>query len=104
MTQPYQQLIGFLWLNDGSCVRQRPEYPDHDWSYHFVHLRTDDGKAFRTQNTLEEQSRECLAIRVQRKLTSSEVTDVLTYLFILRSAPRRAHAYPRLRAVLLEPV
>ena len=104
MTQPCQQLIGFSWLNDGSCVRQRPEYPDHHWSYHFVHLRTDNGKAFRTQNTLEEHSRGCLAIRVQRKLTSSEVIDVRSYLFILRSAPQRAHACPRLQAVLLESV
>ena len=23
---------GRLWLNDGSCIRLRPEYPDHVWS------------------------------------------------------------------------
>ena len=27
-----------LWFNDGSCVRQRPEYKDHVWSYDFVTL------------------------------------------------------------------
>ncbi len=52
-----------LWLNDGSCVRLRPEYRDHVWSYDFVHHRTDDGKVFRTLNILDEFSRECLAIR-----------------------------------------
>ena len=31
---------GRLWLNDGSCVRLRPEYRDHVWSYDFVHCRT----------------------------------------------------------------
>ena len=36
-----------LWLNDGSCVRLRPEYRDHVWSYDFVHHRTDDGRAFK---------------------------------------------------------
>ncbi|CCB66549.1 transposase (fragment) [Hyphomicrobium sp. MC1] len=25
-----------LWLNDGSCVRLRPERPNHVWSYDFV--------------------------------------------------------------------
>ena len=66
---------GRLWLNDGSCVRLRPEYRNHVWSYDFVHQRTDDGKAFRTLNILDEHSRECLAIRVKRRLNSTEVID-----------------------------
>ncbi|MEM6900361.1 MAG: IS3 family transposase [Pseudomonadota bacterium] len=78
---------GRLWLNDGSCVRLRPEYRNHVWSYDFVHCRTDDGKAFRTLNILDEHSRECLAIRVKRKLNSVDVIDTLTDLFILRGAP-----------------
>ncbi|MCP5072234.1 MAG: IS3 family transposase [Rhodobacteraceae bacterium] len=78
---------GRLWLNDGSCVRLRPEYRNHVWSYDFVHHRTDDGKAFRTLNILDEHSRECLAIRVKRKLNSTEVIDALTDLFILRGVP-----------------
>lgn len=78
---------GRLWLNDGSCIRLRPEYRDHVWSYDFVHHRTDDGKAFRTLNILDEYSRECLAIRVKRKLNSTDVIDVLTDLFILRDVP-----------------
>ncbi len=72
---------------DGSCVRLRPEYRNHVWSHNFVHCLTDDGKAFRTLNILDEFSRECLAIRVERKLNSTDVIDVLTDLFILRGAP-----------------
>lgn len=84
MKQPKK---GRLWLNDGSCVRLRPEYRDHVWSYDFVHHRTDDGNAFRTLNVLDEYSRECLAIRVKRKLNSTEVIDALTDLFTLRGVP-----------------
>ena len=84
MKQPKK---GRFWLNDGSCVRLRPEYRNHVWSYDFVHHRTDDGRAFRTLNILDEHSRECLAIRVKRKLNSTEVIDVLTDLFILRGVP-----------------
>ncbi len=76
-----------LWLNDGSCVRLRPEYTDHVWSYDFVHCRTDDGKAFRTLNILDEFSRECLAIKVARKLNATSVIDALSDLFILRGVP-----------------
>ncbi|WP_136686210.1 IS3 family transposase [Falsirhodobacter xinxiangensis] len=78
---------GRLWLNDGSCVRLRPQYRDHVWSYDFVHCRTDDGKVFRTLNILDEFSRECLTIRVRRKLNSTDVIDALTDLFILRGVP-----------------
>ena len=85
---PMKQLKkGRLWLNGGSCVRLRPEYRNHVWSYDFVHHRTDDGRAFRTLNILDEHSRECLAIRVKRKLNSTEVIDALTDLFILRGVP-----------------
>jgi len=29
-----------LWLNDGSCVRLRPAYTDHVWSYDFMISQT----------------------------------------------------------------
>lgn len=80
MKQPKK---GRLWLNDGSCVRLRPEHRNHVWSYDFVHWRTDDGKPFRTLNIIDEYSRECLAIRVDRKLNSGSVIDALSDLFIL---------------------
>ena len=78
---------GRLWLNDGSCVRLKPQHRDHVWAYDFVHCRTHDGKAFRTLNIVDEYSRECLAIKVKRKLNSTDVIDVLTDLFILRGIP-----------------
>ena len=37
---------GRLWLHDGSCIRLRPEYKNHVWSYDFVHDRTRDGRVF----------------------------------------------------------
>ena len=77
---------GRLWLNDGSCVRLRSEYRNHVWSYDLVHCRTDDGKVFRTLNILDEFSRECLAIKVDRKLNYANVIVALTYLFILRGS------------------
>ena len=78
---------GRLWLNDGSCVRLRPTHRDHIWSYDFVHHRTDDGRAFRALNIIDEYTRECLAIRVKRKLNSTDVIDIPTGLFILRDIP-----------------
>jgi len=76
-----------LWLNDGSCIRLRPEHPNHVWSYDFVEDRTHDGRKYRMLNIIDEFTRECLAIRINRKLNSTDVIDVLTDLFILRGVP-----------------
>ena len=75
---------GRLWLNDGSCIRLQPEYPNHVWSYDFVEDRTHNGKKYRMLNIIDEFTRECLAIRVNRRLRSPDVIDVLSDLFILR--------------------
>ena len=55
---------GRLWLADGSCLRLRPERPNHVWSYDFVEDRTHDGRKIRMLNIIDEFTRECLAIRV----------------------------------------
>ena len=78
---------GRLWLEDGSCIRLRPEHRNHVWSYDFVEDRTHDGRKFRMLNVVDEFTHECLAIRVSRKLTSIDVIDVLSDLFILRGVP-----------------
>ena len=78
---------GRLWLNDGSCVRLRPERPNHVWSYDFVEDRTHDGRKFRKLNIIDEFTREALVIRVDRKLNSTDVVDALTDLFIMRGTP-----------------
>jgi len=81
---PWQPKLGRLWLNDGSCVRLRP---NHVWAYGFVEDRTRDGRKLRMLNVVDEFTRECLAIRVARKLSSAAVIDVLTDLFISRGIP-----------------
>jgi len=53
-----------LWLNDGSCVRLRPAYCDHVWSYDFLYERTSNGRAFHMLTLIDEYSRECLSIDV----------------------------------------
>ncbi|MBD8901007.1 IS3 family transposase [Methylobacterium bullatum] len=76
-----------LWLNDGSCLRLRPERLDHVWSYDFVEHRTHNGRKYRMLNVIDEFTRECLSIRVSRKLKALDVIDVLSDLFSLRGVP-----------------
>jgi putative transposase len=78
---------GRLWLNDGSCIRLRPEHKDHVWSYDFVTDRTTNGKAFRMLNIIDEFTRECLSITVNRKIMAQDVIDALFNLFVFRGIP-----------------
>jgi len=78
---------GRIWLNDGSCVRLRAEYPNHVWSYDFVHDRTRDGKPLRFLTVLDEFSRESLAIRTGRSLKTRDVEDCLFGLFLSKGVP-----------------
>ena len=76
-----------LWLNDGSCVRLRPAYRNHVWSYDFMMDRTSDGRALKLLTIIDEYSRECLAIDVGRKMTSEQVLERLAQLFLERGTP-----------------
>jgi transposase InsO family protein len=78
---------GRLWLNDGSCIRLRPEHKDHVWSYDFMVERTSNGRAFRILNIIDEFTRECLSIKVDRKISSQDVIDELFNLFVFRGIP-----------------
>jgi len=76
-----------LWLADGSCIRKRPAYRHHVWSYDFVMDRTHDGRPLKMLVVVDEYSRECLAIEVRRRLTSQGVQEVLGALFLQHGCP-----------------
>ena len=78
---------GRLWLNDGSCIRLRPCWPNHVWSYDFVQDRTHDGRSFKMLTVIDEYTRECLAIEVGRRLRSDDVLHRLAELFTDRGPP-----------------
>jgi len=82
-----QKPRGRLWLNDGSCVRLRPERPNHVWAYDFVSTFTHDGRTVRMLNLIDEYTRECLAIRMARRLNSRDVIEVLAAAMIEHGIP-----------------
>ena len=76
-----------LWLNDGSCIRLRPERANHVWSYDFVNARTHDGRLLRILALIDEYTRECLALRVARRLNSQDVIETLSEMMLWRGIP-----------------
>ena len=82
-----QRPRGRLWLNDGSCVRLRPERPGHIWSYDFVSAQTHDGRQVRLLTLIDEFTRECLAIRVARRINSFGVIEALADAMLRNGIP-----------------
>jgi hypothetical protein len=78
---------GRLWLNDGSCIGLRPCWPGHVWAFDFVQDRTSDGWPFRMLTVIVEYMRESFVIVVARRLTSDDVLQALTDLFVERGPP-----------------
>ena len=78
---------GRLYLNDGSCIRLRPLYKNHVWSYDFVSDRLHNGKKIRMLTVIDEYTRKCLAIRVGSSLKADDVLDTLSTLFITEGVP-----------------
>lgn len=76
-----------LYLNDGSCIRLRPCWQNHVWSYDFVADRLSNGKKIRMLTVIDEFTRKCLAIRVGYKLNSDDVLDTLSTLFLIEGIP-----------------
>ena len=79
---------GRLWLNDGSCIRLRPEHRNHVWSWDFVFIRTDDGRAVKLMVVIDEFTRECLAIYVARRIRARDAIEVFADLMEGHGIPR----------------
>ncbi len=70
-----------------SCVRRRAEHKDHAWALDFIHDRTVSGRPLKWLGIVDEYTRECLALEVDRSITSERVLDVLVNLFLTRGVP-----------------
>lgn len=76
-----------LWLNDGSCIRLQPEYPNHVWSFDFVEAQTHDGRRLRLMTLIDEFTRKCLAIRVARRINAISVIETLADAMLFEGIP-----------------
>jgi len=61
---------------------------NHVWSYDFLVDRTEDGRQLKLLAVIDEYTRECLAIEVDRSFTAQDVIGILQYLFAVRGTPQ----------------
>jgi putative transposase len=78
--------------SDGGCVRRRAERKNHVWAWDFVFDRTANGRSLKWLSLIDEHTRECLALEVNRRMTSDGVLDVLRDLFVVRGVPQHVRS------------
>ena len=73
--------------SENGCTRRRAEYKDHVWSYDFVMDLTEEGRRLKIMPVVDEYSRECLSIDVERSITAEDVLRTLASVFRSRGEP-----------------
>ena len=77
-----------LGKSANGCVRRRAEHKDHVWCWDFVFDRTTSGSQLKWLSIVDEYTRESLALKVDRSITSEDVIDTLAELFAMRGVPK----------------
>jgi transposase InsO family protein len=77
-----------LGTSTNACHRRRAEHKDHVWTWDFIFDRTAPGTLLKWLSIVDEYTRECLALKVDRSITSEDVIDTLAELFAMRGVPR----------------
>jgi putative transposase len=77
-----------LGKSENGCHRRRAEHKDHVWCWDFVFDHATSGSTLKWLSIVDEHTRECLALKVDRSITSEDVIDTLAELFAMRGVPR----------------
>jgi transposase InsO family protein len=77
-----------LGTSENGCHRRRAEGPNDVWCWDFVYDRTTSGSQLKWLSVVDEYTRECLALKVDRGITSEDVIDTLSELFAMRGVPK----------------
>ncbi len=76
-----------LGESENGCTRRRSEHKNHVWSYDFVMDLTEDGRRLKMMPVVDEYTRECLSIALERSITAEDVVATLASLFRSRGEP-----------------
>jgi putative transposase len=76
-----------LGCSENGIVRRQPEHKNHVWAWDFIHDRDEHGRPLKWLSLIDEYTRECLALEVERSMTAADVIDVLAQVLLIRGVP-----------------
>ena len=74
--------------SSGGIKRRRAERPNHVWSVDFIFDRTVNGRSLKVLSLIDEFTRECIALEVNRKFTGDDLVTLLVDMFAIRGTPQ----------------
>ncbi|CAG1006803.1 putative protein YagA [Phycisphaerales bacterium] len=77
-----------LGHSENGILRRRAEHKDHVWCVDFIHDRDERGRPLKWLSVVDEYTRECVALEVERGMTAAGVANVLIDLFASRGVPK----------------
>lgn len=76
-----------LGSSENGCVRLKPAYPGHMWSYDFIYDRTETGAQLKIMPVIDEFTRRCFVVDVSRSIKATDVIAQLEQLFERHGIP-----------------
>ena len=76
-----------LGQSANGCVRRRAESRNHVWCWDFIFDRTSRGSSLKWLTVVDEFTRECLCLKVDRSITSEAIIDIFAGLFLAHGRP-----------------
>ena len=77
-----------LGKTEHACHRRRAQHINDVWAWDFAFDHTTNGTTLKLLSIVDEFTRESLALKVDRSITSEDLIDTLAELFAMRGVPR----------------
>jgi putative transposase len=74
--------------SENSCAMKKAEYKNHVWCWDFTMDETADGRRLKWFSVVDEFTRECLALEVERRMRAKDVVAILTWLEAKHGTPQ----------------
>jgi len=76
-----------LGVRQNGCDRRGATHKNDVWAWDFVFDRTTSGSPIKCLTLIDEHTRESLALKIDRSITSEDLIDTLCELFAMRGVP-----------------
>jgi len=76
-----------LGHSDNGCVRRVARFKDDVWAWDFIHDRDEHGRALKWLSLVDEYTRECLLLEVERSIKAVDVVDLISEVMLIRGIP-----------------
>ncbi len=81
-----------LGVAENGCDRLAATHKNHVWAWDFAFDRTENGTQLKWLSIVDEHTRECLALKVARSITSEDLIDTVAELLAMRGVPENVRS------------